>query len=705
MAPSAQRAAHVRLKYLVLVLTAIASFASLTLPLTLRSTSLPLKLGDVAPRDLQAPFADEYVSAVLTEKARAEAEAAVAPVYAPADPAIARQQIEHLNTALQFIDLTRQDPFSSPEQKISDLQQMADLSLEREAAEALLALSEARWLVTRNEALLVLERVMRNTIRPGNLEDYRRSLPSLVSLSLSEDEAALVTTLVAPFVVPNSLFSATLTEQARQSARDAVQPVVRSFKAGETIVTGGSVINAADLEALERFGLIRPGPRPSDYAAAAAVSAVVFLIIGLFFFRSRPPVLRDLRGLLVLALTFLVFLAGARLSIPERVVVPYLYPLPAFALMIAGLYGLQTAVVLSLGLSLLAGYGLVNTLDLTPYFLLASLSGMLVLGPGRRVIAYARAALAIAAAGAAVLFAYRLAARPLDWLGMATLMGAAGFNGIASASLALLLQFLLAQSLGLTTPIQLLEISRPDHPLLQYFLRKAPGSYQHSLQVANLAEQAAEQIGADALLTRVGALFHDVGKAENASFFIENQPPDNIDTHDEMDPADAAALIIRHVTDGLELARKHRLPPRLRDFIAEHHGTLLASYQYNRALAAAGGDASAVDPARFRYPGPPPRSRETALLMLADRAEARARAERPADEEGLRALVRAVIESVQKERQLDNAPLTLRDLNAITESFTTTLRGNYHPRIRYPTGAPDSAAQGPTQPGAARRRG
>jgi putative nucleotidyltransferase with HDIG domain len=248
----------------------------------------------------------------------------------------------------------------------------------------------------------------------------------------------------------------------------------------------------------------------------------------------------------------------------------------------------------------------------------------------------------------------------------------------------LVLQYFLAQSLGLTTALQLIEISRPDFPLLQFFLRNAPGTYQHSLQVANLAEQAAEQIGADALLTRVGALFHDVGKSLNPMFFIENQPQGEVNTHEDLDPAESAAAIIAHVSDGVAMARKHKLPRRIDDFILEHHGTMIARYQYNQAIEKAGGDSGKVDVEKFRYPGPRPRSRETALLMLADGSEARARAQRPQTEEDIRKIVLTTIESAQKQGQLDNTPLTSRDLSLLTDAFVTILRGAYHPRITYP---------------------
>jgi putative nucleotidyltransferase with HDIG domain len=310
---------------------------------------------------------------------------------------------------------------------------------------------------------------------------------------------------------------------------------------------------------------------------------------------------------------------------------------------------------------------------------------------------FVRAGVIVAGAGAATIIAYRLPFTDWDVLGISQLVFAAIFNGAASASVALLLQYFFAQQFGLVTPLQLLELSRPDHPLLQFFLRNAPGTYQHSLQVSNLAEQGAEAIGADTLLVRVGALYHDCGKAANPEFFIENQPPQSLNTHDDMDPLEAAKTIIQHVPDGVTMARKYRLPERIQDFIREHHGTLSTRYQYNRAVENANGDKSKVDINHFRYPGPRPQSRETALLMLADGVEARARAERPTGEDALRTLVRRVIDHCQQDGQLDDTRLTLSDLHTITEAFVTTLRGTYHVRVQYPKleGIPSDM---PTQP-------
>ena len=676
------------LQFSLIIAVSIISFAALTLPIGLRPVTQALDEGEVAQITLQSPRDIEYVSDVRTEEARKVAESAVAPVYSQPDSALARQQIERLNTAIQYVTSVRENSELSLEQKKADLVALSDVRLKLETVDYLLAISVPRWESVQAESLRVLEQIMRRAIYEDKVELAHTSVPSFISLTLNEQQFELVTELVNAFIVPNSFYSEELTTAARSAARDAVKPIVQTYKTGETIVPVGEVITPSDMEAFQRLGMISPGQRWEDMVGAGALIIISAFLVPLYFFRrnKRASVVNDPRSILVIALIFIVFLIGARLF-TNRTLAPYGYPLQAAGLLITTLFGFETGLVIVIPLSLLAAYGVPNTLDLAPYYLFSSLIGLLALGPARRFWGFLRAGLAISLSGLVVLVAYRLPYFPPDWLGIIQFIGIVLLSGFAAASVALVFQYLLAQTLGLTTALQLLDISRPDFPLLQFFLRASPGTYQHSLQVANLAEQAAEKIGADPLLTRVGAQFHDIGKAMNPTFFIENQVPGNVNTHQDIPPEESAATIIRHVTDGVTLAKKYRLPSRLHDFILEHHGTLITLYQYTQAMDAAGGDVTKVDIEDFRYPGPRPRSRETALLMLADAAEARARAERPANEDELRGLIHKVIENVQKYNQLDDTMLTLRDLNLITESFVTTLRGQYHPRIQYPNAA------------------
>ncbi|MGD9091544.1 MAG: HDIG domain-containing protein [Anaerolineales bacterium] len=659
------------------------SFIALVIPQIAPLSAPSIQVGQVAPQEILAPQDITYTSEVLTEQRRESAASAVPPIYTAADTSIARQQLESLRAALAYVTSVRSDSFSTNEQKLADLAALENIHLTQETALSILALSDSRWQAVQQEAIVVLEQVMRNTIRENRLDDALQNIPAMVSLSLPEDQAAIVVELVSAFVVPNSFYSESLTEDVRQRARDAVEPVSRSYKAGETVVQRGQVITDRILEALQMMGLVQ---QQFDWRDLVSIGAIVLLVMVfmLWYLRRNAKMMKDVRGLTLIVILFLAFLVGGRLIIPVDTVILYIFPLAAYSLIVAVLFGQELAMVTTLPLAILVTYGLPNTLELILYYTLGGYFGVLALGRASRLTSFFAAGGAIAICGSTITLIFNLPQPISDWIVIATLSGAALLNGLASASLAVLLQFFLAQFLGMTTALQLMEISRPDHPLLQHLLRTAPGTYQHSLQVANLAEQAADSIEADTLLTRVGALYHDVGKTVNPMFFIENQAPGSPNPHDELEPLPSAQIIIKHVPDGLELARKYRLPGRIQDFILEHHGTMITRYQYTNAVKAVNGDEEQVDREHFRYPGPRPRSRETAILMLADGSEARVRAERPEDKEKIRDLVKDVIQNRLTAGQLDETDLTLRDLDAITDSFTATLRGMYHPRIEYP---------------------
>jgi len=670
---------------LVFLLLAIFVFilVGLMIPYITTQIDSQLSSGEVASREITAPRSLTYTSEILTDAQKESAANSIAAIYSPPDTSIARNQLESLRGTLAFSNSVREDSFASMEEKLADLAALEDIDLDQETALSILDLSDSRWQAVQQEAIVVLEQVMRATIRENQLEDARDNVPALVSLSLPEDQAAIVSELVLGFVAPNSLYNEVLTETARQNARESVTPVERSFVQGQTLLLKGQIISETDLEALEQFDLIRTQTRWQDVLSAGAL-ALLTLVYFMVYFSRNPSLTEDLRGLSVIFVLFVVFLIGGRFLVNSQTFIPYIYPIAAFSLVVASLFGTQTALVFTLPLIILFTYDTPNAFELTLYNLVGSFTGVFALGAARRITSFFWAAALIAFSEVMLIIAFRIAQPNADYIGIAALIGIALVNGIAASSLAVLLQYIIAQILGLTTALQLMEISRPDHPLLQFILRNAPGTYQHSLQVANLAEQAAENIGADTLLTRVGAIYHDAGKALNPFFFIENQLPGNTNPHDNLSPVSSSHMIIRHVPDGLELARKYRLPRRIQDFIEEHHGTMITRYQYAKAVEAAGGDDTLVDESEFSYPGPRPKSRETAILMLADGSEARVRAERPPDENALRKVIKSVIEHRLSTGQLDETDLTLRDLDQLIDSFTTTLRGIYHPRIEYP---------------------
>jgi putative nucleotidyltransferase with HDIG domain len=642
-----------------------------------------LQAGDVAPYDVRATRSVTYTSDIETEQARSAAERGVAPVYTPPDAGVSRQQVAKARELLEFIRATREDTLTPIGQRRAMIQSVPGLMLTPAQIENLLMLPAATWKAIADEMIAVVDLAMREAIRDVDLPEKQARLPALVSIALDEDHAALVSALAKGFIVSNSLLDTEATAQARAKAREAVAPTQVSYVAGQVVIREGAVVTPLMVEALERLGLAVPRVDWGDIVGLALLSALVASIVGLFLWRYEPELVQQPRNLFLLVVLLLGFLAAAKLIVPGRTVLPYMFPASALAMLVSVLLGSGLALMSSVVLAVLIGVMTGGSFEMTIYFATSSLVAALTLGRVERLNAFFAAGLYVAVANVASILAFRLPAGGTDSVGLLTLVTAAIINGILSASITLGGLFAFGNLFDLTTTMQLLELARPTHPLLNELMRKSPGTYHHTLMVANLAEQAAARIGANALLTRVGAFYHDVGKTARPYMFVENQL-NGSNVHNQLDPQTSAEIIVSHINDGLELARKYRLPSRVRAFIPEHHGTMRAGFLYQKALERAGGDASQLKESSFRYPGPRPRSKETALLMLADGCEAAVRAARPASPEQVAEIVKKVIDDRVAQGQLDESPLTLNDLSLARESFVTTLQGMFHPRLQYP---------------------
>ncbi|HDN80773.1 MAG TPA: HDIG domain-containing protein [Chloroflexi bacterium] len=641
---------------------------------------IALKEGDVSPYDIRAPREITYISEVLTEEARNRAEAAVEAIYDPPEIAVARRQLSKAQAILDFIDAVRQDPYASEEEKASWLEAIAEVSLPRKVITTFLTLEESRWQRVAEEVKAVLDRAMRTEIRENQLAEVKRRIPAMVSWQLEEDEAAAVVALVGELIRPNAFYNAKKTEEARRAAREKVKPVNRTIEKGEIIVRAGDVVGPLEMEALEVLGLKKSKRDWRKLAGPILLALTLNVAMGLYCSLAFPKLLTSLRFLYLLFALSTVFLIAAKLMIPGHVVLPYLYPLAALTALLTTAIDISVAMVVTVLMSILAGYMAGNFLELTVYYTMGGVFAALVLKRGEKINSYFWAGLALACVNFGVILAFRLPQGNYDIPGIITLAGAALINGVISTILALGGSFLLGSLFGFVTPLHLIELSRPTHPLLQQLLLKAPGTYHHSILVSNMAEQAAERIGANALLARVGAYYHDIGKSLRPYFFVENQM-DGVNVHQRLDPKTSAQIIISHVKDGLELARKYHLPPQIQDFITQHQGTELVRYFYEEASKEG---KTQVEEEDFRYPGPRPQTKETAIVMLADAAEAAVRAAHPSTPEEIDEIVRKIIKEKLESGELDESNLTLKDLSEIRKTFVAILQGVFHPRVAYP---------------------
>jgi putative nucleotidyltransferase with HDIG domain len=678
--------------WFIFVIGLIGTILALSISNLPQQSGILLEVNDAATQDILAPYAHSFVSEVLTEKAREEAAAAIPNVYDPPDGRVARQQVERLRVVLEYIDAIRADTFATQEERLSDLLAIVDVKLDTPTAQSLLDLSEARWQIIKLETISVVEQVMKSEIREDQLDEIRRTIPALVGISLTESQAELVVNMATPFITPNSFFNLEETQAAREEARLAVTPVVTSYAAGETIISRGEIAQPIHIEVLESYGLLEAPDPWRQIAIHALLVTILGCTFTLYVYRNHESQLKDISLVTTIMILFILSALAMQLMIPERTVLPYLFPAAMLPMLMATLIGPGLGVLSALIMGAIGGYLSVRGLELGLYIMLSGTMGALIIGRAERLSSFFWAGLASALSAVSIVIIFRFPDPGTDLVGKASLLGAGIISGLLSASLGFGLLLVIGSILGITTSLQLIELSRPDHPLLQLILRNAPGTYQHSLQVANLAEQAARAVDANPLLTRVGALYHDAGKAKNPQFFIENQAPGQ-NIHEQLDPKTSASVILDHIHDGLEMARKYRLPEKVVAFIPEHHGTLETSYQYHKALDAVNGDKNRLNLKDFRYPGPKPRSKETALLMLADGVEAKARAENPKNSEEIDRLVRWVIENRLNQGQLDHVDLTLKDLDTVRRSFVSTLKGIYHPRISYPEEVVENEAE------------
>ena len=510
-------------------------------------------------------------------------------------------------------------------------------------------------------------------------EEVAEALEVAVSFAPSERERE-VRLLLERRLQVTSLPDLALTEAARQAVESLVPEVQRRLEAGEVIVRAGERITDNHLRALERSGLYS--------AQSAALNQAAWIVVGCLLLAgllALPVVLVAQRLGPQITFNQLAFLAGLTLAVLaiQRVALllgsTFLF-VSLVAILVTVLVnettGLGWAVWLALVMGLLIPEMALTTLTVV---LVGGVVATLMLRLVRTRLTLLLAATVGGLGAAALLTILELLQGPLP---LSTLVAAALIiaGGVLAGISSLGLLPLAEGVFGFLTGFRLLELSSPTTPLLQRLLLEAPGTYQHSIIISNLVEQAVTNIGGNALLARVGALYHDVGKLKRPHFFVENQFS-NENPHSSISPHLSYLIITSHVRDGIDYLREYRMPRELDAFATEHHGTTVLTYFYKRALE----NSASLDDLNFRYSGPKPRSKETAVLMLADSIESASRTLVEPTPNKIRALIDSIIEQRHQDDQLTDSPLNFRDLEVIANTFERMLTAILHRRISYPS--------------------
>jgi putative nucleotidyltransferase with HDIG domain len=491
------------------------------------------------------------------------------------------------------------------------------------------------------------------------------------------------------------------TTEAAAAAVARVADVERKYLSGERLegVRAGEPLELEDLALLEAeyeayVAQLSALQMAVHSLADFGMFAALYILCGFYLYYQNQRVLLDFRRFVTMLGAFVATVALVRLATlrldeyqfsPRDLGRMELIPLMIFAMSATIAYRQELALLLSAALSLVSvlslGYGVAEFV-----ILLATMSATVYLTGrirGRTKLIY----VGLSAGGVAfstTLGVSTLAGQPL---GTALVIDAAwfGFSAVVSGLLMTGLLPFIERLFDVQTDLSLLELGDAAHPLLQELVRRAPGTYNHSINVASIGEAAAEAIAANGLLVRVGAYFHDIGKMLKPGYFVENQEQ-GVNRHESLVPAMSTLVIIAHVKDGAELARKHRLPQSIIDFIEQHHGTTLVEYFYNRAARRSeeDPDVGAVDESSFRYPGPKPQTREAGVLMLADAVESASRTLVEPTPARIENLVHEIAMKRLLDGQFDECSLTLKEINAIVESLSKSLTAVYHGRVKYP---------------------
>ena len=546
----------------------------------------------------------------------------------------------------------------------------------------LASLDEGRYVSIRGQAKTITSLFMSKTLDTAQLQSsLSQKINNLrASLTYYQEDAAVVGRILALFLKPNVVFDEAATANARQAAYDRVQNNPVMIERGNRVVSQGDIITTENYQLLRSLDLLEDSQVSAQDLAGIAILVILATIIGVAYIRRfEDETFKQPRDRLALLLIMLLPLLVSAYTTRISTLTP---PIGFAAVLITAYFGFRTSMVLSLLLSLT----ILPMTGFDPAFLIVAVSGSLVAALFTKGVTLKNnhAVIILTTSGVMMLtsLAYGLMMEQ-DWARITVDSGYAALSGALSVIAAIGIMPLFEMAFNAVSPLRLIELSQPGHPLLRRLFVEAPGSSQHSMMVANLADSAATAIGANAMLARVASYYHDIGKLESPMMFTENQ--EGVNPHDDMQPEQSAEIILSHPDAGVRLGRRYRLPPAILRIIHEHHGSTAQAYFYRKAqkLAEETGEQQ-PELEKFQYNNPIPTSRESAVVMLADSIEAAMKSTGITNVEDAEVLIRKIIKTKTDQDQLIQSGLSFRDVERIIQAILQVYAGHFHERIKYP---------------------
>lgn len=655
------------IRWIIVVSSFVLSFAiilGVSVP-----ESYDYRTGDICEADIYAPR--EIEDSATTNRRREAAAAQVAPQY-KIDYDLTGDAEEKIQQLFASVSQVRAMNITL-EGKIQFMAGDLKVSLDSDTLSLLLCMEPEELSSFSSTVRAVFAYVMDKGVSDTSAAMEEMSA-QLESKGVTGETKTAAEAILNNFVRINQVYDEELTQAEKEKAMSMVEPAV--YKKNQIILRRGEVITDDQIALLSDIGLLK-GERSisKKYALATFLFLGFIYLIGAYYIRRKKSEMRTGKLLLLLLLPLLM-LVILMLSSHVSGIYAYLIPIPVGAVLVATFIDMELSLVTNIYICSAAAVMLGRGEEFLIAMMLYSFVGAVIFKKVAGLSGYAKAMLAMLITGAvAAMMAALFAGKSIEEAVRYLLYGAA--NGLLTSVIIIGTTPVFENIFNIATPFKLNDLGNPEKPLLKRLMFEAPGTYHHSLMVGNLAEAACIRIGADNQLARVGAYYHDIGKLKRPDYFFENQM--GVNPHDALMPSESAEVLRGHVYYGLEIAKQYRLPPDIRDIIAQHHGTTLAGIFYNKAKEL-DPDAKEDD---YRYPGPKPESKEAGIVMLADSCEAAVRSLDEKDEASIRAMVTKIVRGKMTDGQLDSCNLSFRELGEIIDAFVTMQESYFHKRIKY----------------------
>lgn len=665
-------------RMLILTLTFVVTYFLIIVAISPKKYDL--KSGDIAQSDIKAPR--ETVDEVASQEVLDEALKKVDKQYTQKSEVKTNVENQVKDLFQKIIELTSSQ--KDIKNKVKELTSYKNFSLSEHDATTLLSLNRDTLKNLQWEILDILNTVYETNIQDGNEESLLAAQQTANSemdkLNLDSSYESIIRNIVLSKIEPNLFYDEEKTNEKIEEVKKSTEKVI--IKKKQIIVKEGEPITEGQIQTLKELGIIGEGKTGSLlvlYILTAMFIGIILYLQYTYVKKNHKAIYEDNKKLILICLlnvSYLVLASGV------KYVSPYLIPMVCTPLLLSMLINHKVSLVLSSYNVILLG----ALIEFDPQIILLAFistilsSTILRKMQQRNDIIYATLGIGLLCGILNFLIGNMVSINIKEVIinSLLTIVGVL-ISGVLTIGI---LPFI-ENTFDVVTTLKLLELSNPNSPLLRKLLMESPGTYHHSMLVANLAEMAAEEVGANPVVTRIGAYYHDVGKTSRPYFFKENQIG-NENPHDKITAALSARIIISHVKDGVELAKEYKLPKVIQDIIAEHHGTTFVRYFYITEKNNSD-DPDSINEDDYKYPGPIPSTKESGIIMLADSVEAAVRSITEPTSEKIEQMVSNIIDGKIKDKQLNNCDLTFKDLDKIKECFLKALKGIYHQRIEYPT--------------------